>query len=145
MNSSRTHSAPVFAALTTVQVLFGINYVVSKVIVGIFPPLVWASFRVLVSTVALFLIAILSKRPRPQVNARYLFSLAFFSLLGVVINQASFLVGLSLTTSTNSAILNTMIPVFTLLLVTISGQEPLTLKRTVGFFLAFGGVLAIRK
>ncbi|MBI4924974.1 MAG: DMT family transporter, partial [Bdellovibrio sp.] len=64
---------------------------------------------------------------------------------GTIINQASFLVGLKYTTSTNSAILNTLIPIFTLLIVTLRKQEPVTVRRVLGFISAFAGVLVIRK
>ncbi len=37
-----------------------------------------------------------------------------------------------------------MIPVFTLLIVTIRGQEPLTKLRVAGFILSFSGVLVLR-
>src|SRR5262249_17193234 len=44
-----------------------------------------------------------------------------------------------------SAILNTMIPIFTLLIVTLRRIEPLTVKRLLGFVAAFTGVLVIRR
>ena len=41
----------VLAALITVQVLFGLNYVVTKLVVDAFPPLVWASIRAIIVAV----------------------------------------------------------------------------------------------
>jgi drug/metabolite transporter (DMT)-like permease len=145
MNQGSSFNIRVYAALITVQILFGINYVVSKVIVGTFPPLIWASFRILVSAVAMFAIATASGRKRPILNREFILPLFLFSLLGVMINQGSFLIGLKYTTATNSAILNTLIPVFTLLMVTLTGKEPFTLKRVCGFLSALAGVLIIRK
>jgi drug/metabolite transporter (DMT)-like permease len=135
----------VLSALLAVQVLFGINYVVSKIVVGHFPPLVWASLRITISAAAMLLAALLSRRPHPPFRREYFVPMIGYALLGTVINQASFLVGLSHTTSTNSSILNTLIPVFTLLVVTVRGQEPLTGRRIAGFVLAFGGVLVLRR
>jgi drug/metabolite transporter (DMT)-like permease len=135
----------VTCALLTVQILFGINYVVSKMIIGTFPPMVWASFRVILSAIALFGIASFSGRTAPRLDRKFLGSIAIFSLLGVIINQSSFLIGLSYTTATNSAILNTLIPVFTLVFVTLMGVEPLTWTRGAGFLSALIGVLVIRK
>lgn len=128
-----------------VQVLFGINYVVTKAVVNVFPPLVWASLRAVISALAMILFALLTKRPHPKGKSEYFLPLIGLALFGTVINQASFLVGLKYTTSTNAAILNTLIPVFTLLIVTTVGQEPLTLKRGIGFLLALVGVLILRK
>jgi drug/metabolite transporter (DMT)-like permease len=135
----------VLLALLAVQVLFGSGYVVSKVLVGVFPPLVWASLRILVSTGLMVGIATAMRRRSPQGWHQFFKPLIGFALLGMIINQSSFLVGLKHTTSTNSAILNTLIPVFTLAVVTIRGQERLTPFRAAGFVLALAGVLIMRK
>lgn len=136
----------IVAALITVQVLFGINYVVSKLVVAAFPPLVWASFRIIISSLLMLAASLAFRREmHPKDGRKFFIPLIGFALLGTVINQASFLMGLHYTTATNSAILNTLIPVFTLMIVTARGQEPLTLKRAIGFLFAFTGVLAIRK
>ena len=135
----------VIAALILVQVLFGLNYVISKVVVDTFPPLLWASIRILIASAVMLGTAIASGRPHPKDGAKFFGPLVIFALLGIIINQGSFLVGLRHTSATNSAVLNTLIPVFTLLLVTIRGQEPLTGKRALGFVFALAGVLSIRK
>lgn len=135
----------VLLALLAVQLLFGAGYVVSKVLVGVFPPLVWASIRIVISTGIMLAFALLSGRPIPRGWKEFYRPLIGFSLLGMIINQSSFLVGLSHTTSTNSAILNTLIPVFTLAIVTLRGQEKFTWARGVGFVLALSGVLMLRR
>ncbi len=144
-----TKTAPstrlVFLALIVIQVLFGINYVVSKVVVGFFPPLLWSSIRIIISSLVMLGFALSSGRKHPVGGWKYFGPMVIFALLGTIINQASFLVGLKYTTSTNSAILNTLIPIFTLLIVTLRGQEPATLMRVIGFISAFAGVLVIRK
>ena len=146
MTDSNPPKALVIAGLLTIQVLFGINYVVTKIVVGAFPPLVWASIRIILCSIIMFAISAAFRRDRfPKDGRRFFVPMIVFSLLGSVINQGSFLVGLRHTTATNSAILNTLIPVFTLLIVTLRGQERLTPRRLIGFVLAFGGVLVIRK
>jgi drug/metabolite transporter (DMT)-like permease len=135
----------VIGALIVVQILFGVNYVVSKVVVDALPPLVWASARIIVASLVMVSIAILSRRKHPEDGRDFFIPLIGFSLLGIIINQGSFLLGLHYTTATNSAILNTLIPVFTLLIVTMRGQEPLTPLRGVGFVISFAGVLVLRK
>ncbi len=148
MSSSHGRAVPspllVFLALITIQILFGAGYVVSKVLVGVFPPLVWASLRVIISSAIMVGFALSTGRPSPRGIKTFFLPLVGFALLGMIINQSSFLVGLKYTTSTNSAILNTLIPVFTLLIVTIRGIEKFTLRRGMGFVLALAGVLAIR-
>jgi len=134
----------VFTALIIVQILFGMNYVISKVILDSFPSLVWASIRIILATLVMFGVALISGRKSPR-GRDYFVPLIGLALLGTIINQTSFLVGLHYTTSTNSAILNTLIPVFTLLIVSIRGQENTTPQKVTGFFTAFLGVLVIRK
>ncbi|HLD98768.1 MAG TPA: DMT family transporter [Bdellovibrionota bacterium] len=134
----------VLLALITVQILFGVNYVVSKVVVEAFPPLVWASARIIVSAGIMLWIAQLSGTDSPR-GKEFFGPLVIFALLGIIINQSSFLVGLRYTTATNSAILNTLIPIVTFAIVTIRGQEKLTPTRALGFVFAFGGVLIMRK
>ena len=101
-------TALVTIVLIIVQVLFGLNYVISKVVVGAFPPLVWASIRATVTAVILLSVAILARRKRPEFSKKFFVPLIGYSLLGIIINQGSFLVGLRYTTATNSAILNTL-------------------------------------
>ncbi|MBL7714057.1 MAG: DMT family transporter [Bdellovibrionales bacterium] len=138
-------SGRVLAALLAVQLLFGINYVVSKFVLHAFPPLVWASGRIIIASIIMLAVALLLRRKHPKPDRKFFVPLIFFALLGTVINQASFLVGLNYTTSTNSAILNTLIPIFTLLIVTLRGQEPATPRRVLGFVSAFVGVLIMRR
>jgi len=138
-------SPAVLTALITVQVLFGVNYVLSKIVVTAMPPMVWASFRAIVSALGLFLIARLSGRTSPRLNRDFLLPLFGYALLGVVINQSCFLVGIRYTTATNGAILTSLIPVFTLLFVSLAGHEPLTIPKILGFISALAGVLILRR
>lgn len=71
------HHFLVIAALVTVQVLFGINYIVSKVVVEAFPPLLWASVRIVIATSIMFFYAFLTKRKHPVVNREFLVPLVW--------------------------------------------------------------------
>ena len=133
-----------FLALIAIQVLFGINYTVSKVILEYMPPLVWASFRVTVATMMMLAVALASRRKHPAFEKSFFLPLIGFALLGCIINQGSFIIGLKYTTATNSAILNTLIPIFTLLIVAILGHEKLSTQKVCGFLSAFAGVLILR-
>lgn len=135
----------VIAALIGVQLCFGSNYVVSKVVVSHFPPLVWAGIRIAISTVVMFAVCLSSGRPCPKLDREFLLPMIGLALMGTILNQASFLVGLSLTTSANSAVLNTLIPIFTLAIVTLRGLEVFNWKKGAGFILAMVGVLVLRK
>ena len=137
--------AQVFAALLMVQLLFSVNYIVSKGLLQFFPPLTWATIRVIVTAALLLLIAWASKKKSPTLNREFILPLIGFSLLGVMINQGAFLLGLARTTPTNSAVINTLIPIFTLMIVTLRGQEQLTLRKAIGFLSALLGVISLRR
>lgn len=144
MNASRSRF--VVPALLFVQVLFGTNYVISKIILNQIPALVWASVRISVAALIMLGVGALMRRnPHPKLDKKYLKPIIFFALFGVVLNQAAFLLGLSYTTATNSSILNTLIPVFTLMFATLQGREKLTKFKVLGFIFAFSGVLVLRK
>ena len=135
----------VFFFLILVQVLFAINYITSKVILSYWDPFLWTQIRVFSST-ALFLILVLVVHPKhPKPKSSFFLPLVLFSLLAVLIPQLAFQSGMSLTTSTNAAILNTLIPIFTLMIAVIVKQERLTKNRSLGFLLALMGALIIRK
>jgi drug/metabolite transporter (DMT)-like permease len=134
----------VYTALLVVQVLFGVTNVVSKKILGSMPALVWATIRLVVAAVLMIGIVMAIKRPFPKGGRSFFVPLIVYTLLGVVLTQGSFLYGLQFTTATHATILNTLIPLITLLIVTLRGQEPLNARRTVGFLVAFSGVLALK-
>jgi drug/metabolite transporter (DMT)-like permease len=142
-NSREPSRYLVLGALLFVQVLFGVGYLTSKLIVGRWPALAWAALRVDIAAILMFAAAFLSRRPRPLVSRKFLGAVAFASLFGIVISQASFLTGLSFTSATNSAILNTLIPLFTALLVTLRGQEIFSRMRALGLVISLAGVLLL--
>lgn len=134
-----------YPALIAIQVLFGINFVAMKAVVTVVPPLLWAAIRVLIAAVIMVGAGLALKRKCPPLNLNFLLQAMLYSILAIVAAQGAVSIGLKITTATNSAILNTLIPIFTLLLVTLRGQEGLSKTRAVGFTLAFVGVLILRR
>lgn len=135
----------VITALISVQIFFGINYSMTKVLVTRWPPLVWASVRTILAAVAMMLLARIFAGKPPKLTRRFLAEIGFLSVFGIVLNQACIQLGLSLTNTTNASILTTLTPVFTLLLVVIRGQERKTIATWAGFCLALFGVLVLRR
>src|SRR5580693_9516489 len=78
----------VTGALIAVQVLFGVNYTVSKVLVDRFPALLWSSFRCTIAGCLLFAMAAMSKKRPPRLTLSFLAQATGLSLLAVVFNQA---------------------------------------------------------
>lgn len=146
MKDHEKQSSPsegVIAGLILIQFLFGMNYLFSKTILSHLPALLWASLRGIITALVLVIISAAMGRLDFKRGFFYYRQLITFSLLGVALNQGTFLLGLHYTTTTNSALLNTLIPIFTILIVALRGQESVSPLRGLGFLFAFLGVLFI--
>ncbi len=131
--------ALVVAALLAVQVFFGLHYIGAKRILVHVPPAAWATLRILAaSAILLPATALMGKRwPRSvKDHAR----IALYALFGVVINQVCFVEGLSRTLASHSTIINTAIPVATLLMALILKREQATAGKVAGIALSLSGV-----
>ena len=91
-----TSQSRVRAVLLTIQILFGVNYLASKVIVTDSSPAAWAVLRTSGAFAVLAVFALAGRRRMPR--GRDLLLLAVCALFGVVFNQGFFLEGLSRTT-----------------------------------------------
>src|SRR6266568_8530403 len=131
----------VHAALTTVAVLFSLNYFISKFGLHAFSSMTFAYLRVLGSAIVLNLI--FRQRNPPKLAPVDRLRIVLYSLLGVVINQMLFLSGLALTSAHVAAILMTMIPVFVLAIAIIAGRERGTAAKIGGIALAMAGAVAV--
>ena len=139
--TEKPSQAKITAALLATQLLFGINYSVAKIVVAQVSPIVWAAVRALLTAVLLGCLVV--RRPHAARSKKFFRTVLFFSAIGIAFNQGCFLIGLKYTTSTNSAILNTLIPVFAVIFVTLLGKEKLTGPKAIGFLCAFLGALTI--
>jgi drug/metabolite transporter (DMT)-like permease len=129
------------AALVTVQLLFGINYLVSKHIVTVLDPGAWATLRATSALVILAALAVAGGRRLPP--GRDIAALAVCALFGVTLNQIFFLEGLSRTTPAHASLICSQIPLFTLAAAILMRQEPLTVWRLVALLAGMSGVLIL--
>jgi drug/metabolite transporter (DMT)-like permease len=67
--------------------------------------------------------------------------LAFYAVIGVLMNQVFYVTGLSLTKATNTALLAVLIPIFAVIISTAFRYEKLNWLKTVGIALAAAGVI----
>ena len=135
-----TGRTPVVAGLLAVQVFFGFHYIGAKIVLEYLPPLGWAAIRALSAAAILVPIALLAGRRWPD-NWRDHARLALYALFGVGLNQSFFALGLSRTVSSHSALINTMIPVATLLIAILLGREGATAWKVAGIAVSLGGVV----
>jgi drug/metabolite transporter (DMT)-like permease len=146
--ASADHSAaplPVHAALLTVALLFGGNYVVAKFAFREVSPLTLVVLRSWGAAAILFAASAVLHRTanRPPISRADLRELFFYSLLGSTINQICFLEGLSRTTATNASVMLVSIPVLTLAFAVLLGRERATATGVAGIALGLTGALIL--
>jgi drug/metabolite transporter (DMT)-like permease len=92
---------------------------------------------------ALFWFASLfSKKEKTPVRDIVLLSLA--SLFAILINQTSFIAGLSMTSPVDASVITTLVPIMTMILAAFFLKEPITWKKVIGVFIgAFGALMLI--
>ena len=139
---SRSTRVPAYAALLTVQALFGTLPVIGKVVLAVMPSTALVGFRVGIATLVLFIFQKSRGNLKLADPADYV-RLAVLSLFGVTLNQLLFVGGLSLTKAANTSLLAVTIPIFTLIAGVIAGSELLRLRNVIGVLVAAGGVLIL--
>src|SRR4029077_17085407 len=70
-------------------------------------------------------------------------TLLALGVFGVTMNQFFFMVGLSRTSVSHSALLIGMTPIFVLLIAAAIRQEKMTFRKALGMLIAIGGVLVL--
>ena len=130
-------------ALIAVQLLFGFNFVSSKLVVTHLKPTTFASLRFLIAGATLYIFAAVEHKTLfPKIKSRKTWGLLIgLSLLGIALSQSLFLWGLKHSTSTNTAIISTSIPMFTLLIVWLRGQSKLTWREITGFAISLAALM----
>lgn len=124
-------------ALLTVQVLFGLHAVLSKLAFPAFGAGGVSLARV-VGAAAVFQIIRLA-RAEPSLSWAMHGRVALASAFGIVANQLLFMYGLERTSATHATILVTTVPVATIVVAVLAGREALKAHRVVGIALAFAG------
>ena len=123
--------------------LWSANFIVGKVALREFPPLLLGALRI--GLAGIFLVPAYWRKTRstggiwPPADVRML---AFLAACNVG-NQLLFLLGLHRTSVAHSALIIGVGPIFVLLIAAAMGLERITLRKTAGMTLALGGVAAL--
>ncbi|MCC7430872.1 DMT family transporter [bacterium] len=128
--------------LLLVSVLWAFSYVIAKELFAKLSPEVLVFLRVFGAGLILGILTKVHKMFRRLKFKDFLF-FSFLAFLGIVVDQYFFLKGLSLTTATNSSLLLTTIPLFTLVISLLLGKERLNQKKIFGLVLAISGVFVL--
>lgn len=124
------------AAMLGANAMWGLMSPVSKVVMagGMVTPLVVTDLRI-GGAMILFWIVSLFQKPE-HVNHKDMMTLFFASLFAIVLNQGSFIFGVSMTSPGEASIITTSMPLWAMVLAAFILKEPVTGKKVLG--IAFG-------
>ncbi|WP_163710707.1 DMT family transporter [Mangrovibacterium lignilyticum] len=131
------------AAMIAANIAWGLMAPLSKMAMG--DPAVnsWmlVSFRVIGAALAFWLISLFLKRERvPKAD---LILMAVAALLGIIMNQGVFILGVSLTSPINASIVTTTLPIVTMIIAAMYLKEPITWVKFAGIVVGASGALLL--
>jgi len=136
-----------FSALMAVmELLWSLHYVATKYALREFHPLVLATLRIAAATLILGLVSSAVRVERNSKNPVRPFQWRLFlelGLFGIALNQLFFILGLSKTLASHSALIISTSPVFVLIIARVKGVEALSRFRIFGMIFSFLGVIAL--
>ncbi len=129
-------------AIITANIIFGINYTITKDIMPDFiPPYALTLLRSISGVVGFWLLGLFI--PHEKVERKDILRLLFAGLFGMALNQLMFLTGLNLSTPINSAIIMTLNPVIVLIAAAIILHEKITGIKASGIIFGAAGAIML--
>lgn len=137
-NELKGHSAMLGA-----NVMWGLMSPISKVVMasGLISSLLLTNFRIAGAAVAFWIASFFL--PKEHVPHEDMFRLFFAAMLGIVLNQGTFVVGLSLTSPIDASIITTTTPIVVMILAAVFLKEPVTGLKVIGIFTGAIGALIL--
>ena len=145
MSRVRPSLGRLYLLLSLVLLFWSFNYVVAKVALREFPPLLLVALRTALA--AALILPIYFWRKDPDSSAwtwRELRVLVPLGACGVAGNQLLFVVGLSHTSVAHTGIVNALGPLLVLLIAASIGQERLSPRKVIGMAIAFSGIVVLQ-
>jgi drug/metabolite transporter (DMT)-like permease len=134
-----------YALLGLMLLFWSLNYVIGKVALREFPPVLLTCLRTTFAGVLILPIYLWRERGNRQaLTGRELGGLLLLGLYGVIANQLFFVLGLAWTSVAHAAVIMTLMPILVLLLAAYLGQERITARKVVGMIIAATGVGALQ-
>ncbi|MDX2083846.1 MAG: DMT family transporter [Candidatus Melainabacteria bacterium] len=126
-------------ALFMVSVIFGVLFIVTKLILRNMDALEVGILRILLTAILAGLLELLVFRTKVDFR-RDALPMLFISVIGIVWVQIFSLFGIHRTTAFHATLIMATVPVFTLLFGMLLRQEIFSWKKLSGILLAFGGI-----
>jgi drug/metabolite transporter (DMT)-like permease len=130
-------------AMLTANVLWGFMSPISKKVLstGEVDSIALTTFRMMGAAILFWLASFFF--PKEKVAPQDMVRLFFAALFGIVINQGSFIMGVSLTSPINASIVTTTTPIITMIIAAMYLKEPITGKKITGIFIGASGALLL--
>jgi drug/metabolite transporter (DMT)-like permease len=131
-----------FTMLSLMVLIWTVNFIAGKIAIRHMPVLMLVATRLELAALLMAIIYFLAPR-RTKLDRRDIKTFLLLGILGVVINQGGFTLGLKYTTVGHSAIIIALAPVVVLLLAGLSRLETITRGKAIGMALCFIGVIVL--
>ncbi len=129
-------------AMLAANLAWGFMSPVSKIVLsGAVGYLTLTSFRVVGAAIAFWIASLFVKKE--PVARRDLLLIFLASLLGIVFNQGTFIMGVSMTSPIDASIVTTTTPIITMIIAAIYLKEPVTWKKVLGIMVGAAGALLL--
>ena len=141
MSGARPSEARLYSLLGLMLLFWSVNYVVGKVALRDFPPVLLTCLRTTIAGAFILPIYLWRERGKPSAwTNRELGELMLLGIYGVIANQLFFVLGLAWTSVAHAAVIMTLMPILVLLLAAFLGQERITARKVAGMTIAAAGV-----
>ncbi|HKK10287.1 MAG TPA: DMT family transporter [Bacteroidales bacterium] len=139
---NKTHTIKAHVALLFANILFGINYSISKDIMPDYiPPFGLALLRIISGLIIFWLISFFMKKEK--VDKKDIWHIALCAFFGVFLNQMMFLSGLNLSTPINASIIMTSNPIIVMLFSALILHEAITKQKITGIIVGASGAIIL--
>lgn len=130
-------------AMLGANVCWGLMSPVAKLVFasGIIAPIIMVDFRIAGAAVLFWLTSIFTEREHvPAIDKLRLFGAG---MIGILLNQGCFIIGVSYTSPGEASLVTTTMPMWVMLLAWLFLKEPITLKKAGGIALGAAGALIL--
>lgn len=131
------------ASMLGANVMWGLMSPISKFLMvgGLISPLAVTDLRICGAMILFWLLSFFIKSE--HVSSKDLMTLFFASLLAIVLNQGSFIIGVSLTSPADASIITTSMPLWAMILAAFILKEQITNKKILGIAFGAAGALVL--
>ena len=130
-------------AMLGANVMWGLMSPVAKLVMaaGVVSPLLLTDCRICGAALLFWVLSLFC--PREHVPPGDLLRLAGAGMLGIMLNQGSFIFGVGLTSPGEASLITTTMPMWVMLLAALILKEPITVKKVGGILLGAAGALIL--